>query len=505
MIKIFHKNFNMNYINDKVRFIFLYFFKMSNKNFDDICIHWFRRDLRISDNPAFNLALLHKKIVLVYIIDNLTHSNLGQNSKHWLYHSLRSLNMSLFGNLSLYKGTSIDVLSMIVKSFGIKAIYWNKCYEPNYIRQDYKIKNYFLSRNISVKITNGSLLWNPQDIKNNNGEPYKIFSYFYKKAILQNKPRKPLNCFNKINSYCKDKNFSLNMNQIKLILNVKSNEKFLLKWLIGEQGALFNFKKFIKTKLKNYSKARNVPSKNNVSKLSAHLHFGEISPNQLYYKINSSFLHYNDDIKCFFNQIMWREFSYNQLYYNPCLPIKNLRKKFNYFPWKFNNDYLEKWKQGKTGFPIIDAGMRELLQTGYMHNRLRMIVGSFLVKNLLIHWKYGAEWFLNKLVDADCASNSANWQWIAGSGLDYMPYFRIFNPILQAKKFDPHGIYIRNFIPEIKLLPNKYIFSPWNTPKIVLDKYDITIGTTYPYPIIDLSKSAEKSLFLFKQLKDIKN
>jgi deoxyribodipyrimidine photo-lyase len=274
-------------------------------------------------------------------------------------------------------------------------------------------------------------------------------------------------------------------------------------WEIGEGAAQRKLHTFLERGLQNYKEYRNHPSKPNTSRLSPHLHFGEISPNQAWHAAQ----HYGhahrleNDLDCFLSELGWREFSYYLLYHFPDLPSKNFQSKFDHFPWQYDDAFLNVWQQGKTGYPIVDAGMRELWQTGYMHNRVRMIVASFLVKNLGIHWRQGADWFWDCLVDADLASNSASWQWVAGSGADAAPYFRIFNPILQGEKFDPDGDYTRRFVPELKNIPNKYLYNPWKAPEHVLKTSRVVLGTTYPRPIVDLEKSRDAALTAYQMCK----
>ncbi|PID40457.1 MAG: hypothetical protein CR984_03100 [Proteobacteria bacterium] len=248
----------------------------------------------------------------------------------------------------------------------------------------------------------------------------------------------------------------------------------------------------------NYREGRDFPAKNRTSKLSPHLHFGEISPHQIWYTLDS--MADSDDTNHFRSELGWREFSYYLLFHNPGLPKENLREKFNHFPWEKDALKRQAWQKGQTGIPLVDAGMRELWQTGYMHNRVRMVVGSFFVKNLRLHWHDGERWFRDCLVDADLASNAASWQWVAGCGSDAAPYFRIFNPVTQGKKFDPEGKYIRQYVPEISALPNKYLFSPWMAPASVLQAANITLGTTYPQPVVDLQISRELALAAFRNL-----
>lgn len=239
-------------------------------------------------------------------------------------------------------------------------------------------------------------------------------------------------------------------------------------------------------------------STDSTSKLSPYLHFGEISPNQIFNAVQSlDYIGNNEEH--FIKELVWRDFSYYQIYYYPELHNKNINQKFDSFEWDNDATLLKRWQTGQTGIPIVDAGMRELWQTGYMHNRVRMIVASFLIKNCLIHWKYGEKWFFDTLFDADFASNNANWQWVAGCGLDAAPYFRIFNPVLQAEKFEAYE-YIRKYVPELKLLPNKLLAKPWEASNLVLQESGVKLGDNYPTPLIDLKKSRDKALELHKKL-----
>ncbi|MEI6806172.1 MAG: deoxyribodipyrimidine photo-lyase, partial [Myxococcaceae bacterium] len=278
--------------------------------------------------------------------------------------------------------------------------------------------------------------------------------------------------------------FAVNENRKFAVQDQSWTKKLESHWEIGEQAAQKYLNKFLENNLEDYAKNRDFPAQNATSKLSPHLHFGEISPHQIEWSIDSKF-------DPFLRQLIWREFSYYLLFHFPHFPEKNYQSKFNHFPWKENAQLLRAWQQGQTGYPLVDAGMRELWQTGTMHNRVRMIAASFLVKNLNIHWHNGANWFWNCLLDADLANNSVSWQWVAGSGVDASPFFRIFNPTTQGEKFDPEGDYTRRFVPELSQIPKKYLFKPWeavNPPK------------NYPAPIIDLKTSREEALKAFKAL-----
>lgn len=466
-----------------------------------IAICWFRQDLRLNDNPALTLAAIHSNVLPIYILDdgNAGKYAMGGASRWWLYHSLKSLSYSLNNNLSLYRGDPVDVLADLINRYDVEALYWNRCYEPWRINRDSNIKEYLTTKNIPTKSTNGSLLWEPWEIKKNDNTPYKVFTPFYHKGCLQAvAPRRPLAAPQNV-KYQFDEKKSLNIDQLGLLSKVHWYDKLTAHWQIGESFANHRLQQFIKHGLSNYKEGRNIPSKPYVSRISAHLHFGEISPNDLWYAIRNAANDKNSAHFC--SELGWREFSYSQLYYNQTLPYKNLQAKFDKFPWEKNLTALKAWQAGKTGIPMVDAGMRELWQTGYMHNRSRLIAGSFLVKNLLLHWQHGERWFWDTLVDADLANNSASWQWIAGCGADAAPYFRIFNPVMQGQRFDPQGEYVRQYIPEIAKLPIKYLFSPWEVPADLLKKTGIKLGKTYPNPIIDLQKSRDKALAAFKSLK----
>ena len=468
-----------------------------------ISIHWFRQDLRLSDNPALTKAAEHEAVLPIYILDDENAGNhvMGGASRWWLHHSLEALNLSLGGTLSVYQGNPQVVLDNILTCFDVEAVYWNRCYEPWRMHRDALIKVNLKTRGIEAHTFSGSLLWEPWTIKKDVGTPYKVFTPFYRKGCLNSvEPRSPLSTPENAN-YVGDLDHS-GIDALGLLpKKIPWDKKLEPHWDIGEEGARKRFEAFADEGLSFYKEGRNLPAKSYVSRLSPYLHFGEISPNQLWHAVRS--IGDDKDIEHFCSELGWREFSYSQLYHNPELPRKNLQSKFDSFPWVENADHLHAWQTGKTGIPMVDAGMRELWQTGYMHNRVRMIVGSFLVKNLLLHWNHGERWFWETLIDADLANNSASWQWIAGCGADAAPYFRIFNPVTQGQKFDPDGKYVRQYIPEIASLPNKYLFNPWEAPELVLRESCIKMGSTYPYPVVDLKQSRESALEAFQSLKRV--
>ena len=469
-----------------------------------IAIHWFRQDLRITDNPSLETAAEFDAVLPIYILDdeNSQEFKMGSASRWWLHNSLQSLNESLDGKLSIYSQNPEIVIQELLKKYEVKAVFWNRCYEPWRIDRDIDIKAYLDDKNIENKSFNSHLLWEPWEISKDDGTPYRVFTPYYKKGCLNaEEPRLPSKNL-KIDSIFYDQDCE-QIGTLDLLPRINWYSQIQEAWKPGEEGAQKRLDQFLEEGLLDYKEGRNFPFKENVSRLSPHLHFGEISPNEVWYqaKTKESVSGIQKSLEHFLSELGWREFSYYLLYHFPSLPKQNFQAKFNKYPWIKNESFLESWQKGETGYPIVDAGMRELWQTGYMHNRLRMVVGSFLVKNLLIDWREGEDWFWDCLVDADLASNSAGWQWVAGSGADAAPYFRIFNPVTQGLKFDPEGEYTKKYVPELKLLPNKFLFSPWEAPKEILEKAGIELGKDYPEPIVDLKYSRELALEAFGKTK----
>ena len=463
-------------------------------------IHWFRQDLRIADNPALQAAAAHGKVLAVYILDDVNAGDhaMGGASRWWLHRSLQSLNRSLNGRLAVYKGDARKILLEIAGKHNAAAVYWNRCYEPWRIARDKTIKESLQKTGIEAHSFNGSLLWEPWEVKKDDGTPYKVFTPFYRKGCMNAvPPREPLpkaDSFDLISDPS-----ALALEALELLPRIRWDKQLEPHWKIGEQAALNRLDAFLDEGMTHYKQERNFPAKPCVSRLSPYLHFGEMSPNQAWYAARARGDDANVDSFC--SELGWREFSYHLLYQFPELPRKNLQTKFDKFPWREDRESLKRWQRGQTGYPIIDAGMRELWQTGYMHNRVRMIVGSFLVKNLLLDWRHGERWFWDCLVDADLANNSSSWQWVAGCGADAAPYFRIFNPVTQGQKFDPDGSYTRHFVPELNHIPDKYLFNPWEAPEPILQNAGVTIGKTYPAPIVDISSSRTLALEALSGLK----
>jgi deoxyribodipyrimidine photo-lyase len=468
-------------------------------------IAWFRQDLRIADNPALVAAQESGNPVLpVFILDddNAGDWKAGGAGRWWLHQSLASLDTSLGGNLRFFRGKADEILPKIAAETDAAGVYWNRCYEPWRIDRDTRLKAALRDDGRTAESLNGSLLFEPQAVKKNDGTPYKVFTPFYRKGCLQSapEPRSPLPAPEL--AFPEGALPGDDLDALELMPDVRWYEEMAERWVPGEVGAHDRLEHFLDGGIRGYKEGRNRPDLEHVSRLSPHLHFGEISPNQVWHAASAlqPVASLEKDVDHFLSELGWREFSHHLLYHWPDLPRVNLQKKFDAFPWRDDAEALQRWQRGQTGYPIVDAGMRELWRTGYMHNRVRMIVGSFLVKNLLLHWHHGEAWFWDTLVDADLANNSASWQWIAGCGADAAPYFRIFNPVTQGYKFDPDGAYVREYVPEIKELPDKYLHSPWDAPADVLETAGIELGVDYPAPIVDLKASRERALAAFKSL-----
>ncbi len=464
-----------------------------------VVIHWFRQDLRLVDNPALSAAAETGKVLPVFIIDEdePEQSALGSASQVWLHHSLQALQSSLDGKLFLYRGSPMAIIQDLVKRYQVRGVFWNHSYEPWKQNRDQHIKEVLQAMSIRVENFNGSLLWEPYNIVKKNGDPYRVFTAFYRRGCLSaDQPREPLPkplCLDLIKA-----TGGMSLSECRLLPDRPWAEAVMKHWQAGELAAQSKCTNFVTLFLSQYKEGRDFPNRECVSKLSPHLSFGEISPNQLWHAVRQR----NDAINAdhLSSQLAWREFAYSLMCFNPDIATRNIKESFDKFPWLNDGRVLQLWQQGMTGFPMIDAGMRQLYQTGYMHNRVRMLVGSFLVKNLMVHWQYGERWFWDCLVDADYANNSASWQWVAGCGADAAPYFRIFNPVIQGLKFDPEGEYVRKFIPEIRKLPNNYIHAPWEAPRDVTVKANVVLGNHYPLPIVSLKASRERALAAYKAM-----
>lgn len=465
---------------------------------------WFRQDLRLHDNPALHAAVAAGTVLPIYILDDVNAGawKMGAASRSWLQQSLATLDKSLDGKLSIFCGDARAVIAGLVKSLPIDAVFWNRCYEPWRIERDAQIKNNLAALEIETRSFNASLLWEPWTVSKSDGTPYRVFTAYYRNGCLSlAAPRAPLIRPDNIRLHASRLPDSLSLEVLAPQPARNWQRRMLADWQIGEAAAHQKLDAFCASMLDNYRKGRDFPALASASRLSPHLHFGEISPRQAWHQVAQTAMRLdNEGAAHFQRELAWREFSYYLLYHYPQLPAKNFNPRFDDFQWLEKTSALGEWQRGKTGFPIVDAGMRELWQTGYMHNRVRMIVASFLIKNMLLHWRHGANWFWDCLLDADLASNSASWQWCAGSGADAAPYFRIFNPVLQSEKFDPEGEYLIRFCPELAALPTRYRHKPWEAPPDVLQAAGMELGKDYPRPILDLKTTRERALARFKAL-----
>ena len=466
-----------------------------------LSIIWFRQDLRLSHNPALTAACEASNVLPIYILDdeNAGQYQMGGASRWWLHHSLKALDTSLGNALNVYRGDAATIIADLCQRFTVDAVYWNRCYEPNHIAQSQHIKTQLSSQGIKANSINGSLLNEPWSVLKKDASPYKVFTPYHREASKIDPPITLLPVPQLPTPLINDSHAS-SLEGLTLLPTINWDSGLHKCWEPGEAGASSLLNNFLCDGINDYKDGRDRPALKAISRLSPHLHFGDISPHQI---INALLTIPDDEnSEHFKREIRWREFSYYLLFHFPGLPNQNLKANFNYFPWENNPAWLKCWQQGLTGYPLVDAGMRELWQTGYMHNRVRMVVASFLIKNLLVDWRLGASWFWDCLVDADLASNSASWQWVAGCGTDASPYFRVFNPIIQGEKFDPQGEYTKLYLPELKALPDKYLFRPWEAPPEVLNHANITLGETYPHPIVQIKESRQKALEAYGSTKN---
>ncbi len=472
-----------------------------------VCIHWFRQDLRLTDNPGLCAAAAAGSVLPLYILDDVNSGDwaMGSASRWWLHHSLCALNASLGGRLLVLRGDPLHLLPALAQEVGATAVHWNRCYEPWRIARDKALKEALQESGVAAHSHNGALLWEPWQVRKSDGTPYQVFTPYYRRGCLgSTPPRPPLPAPAALALHAHPDAGQAGIDALALLPQIPWDRTMRATWHIGESAALQRLQAYLAEGLAGYKEGRNFPQRPNVSRLSPHLHFGELSPHQVWHAAQHAGIEQGvgEDLDCFQSELGWREFSHALLYDHPTLSETPLQRRFAHFPWQDDPALLRAWQRGQTGYPLVDAGMRELWQTGYMHNRVRMVVGSFLVKNLLTHWRHGEDWFWDCLVDADLAANSASWQWIAGCGADAAPYFRVFNPVTQSERFDPEGMYIRRHVPELAALPDKYLHDPASAPRQVLAVAGVTLGITYPHPVVDLKASRERALAAFKQLQD---
>jgi deoxyribodipyrimidine photo-lyase len=471
---------------------------------------WFRRDLRLYDNPALSDAVTsHERVIPVYVHapEEEAPWTIGQASGWWLHQSLAVLDKALRkrgSGLVLRGGSSLASLRTLVKETGATAVYWNRLYEPAVIARDKVIKAALDEDGLEVASYNAALLVEPWTVHKDDGNPYQVFTAFWKACLRFTPPPNPLSAPARIGAPCPWP-ASLPLASLSLLPPISWYTTMAKVWQPGEEGAMARLNHFCEASLADYSHRRNLPGTEGVSRLSPHLHFGELSPRQVWTAVTNQVG--RDPLaqpaaEAFLRELGWREFAHYVLYHWPHTPESPLQERFKAFPWRTDYDQLLRaWQQGQTGYPLVDAGMRELWQTGWMHNRVRMIVASFLTKNCRIPWQEGTRWFWDTLVDADLANNTLGWQWTAGCGTDAAPYFRLFNPATQAMKFDPDGTYVRRWVPEIAGLSNHWLYQPWAAPLAEQGAAHLKLGIDYPYPLVDLRVSRSEALAGYERIK----
>ena len=436
---------------------------------------WLRQDLRLSDNPAMAAALERRSPVIPVFIWAPEEEGVwppGAASRWWLGRSLAKLSTELENRgsrLIVRRGPTGEALSRLVAESGATAVFWNRRYEPAAVARDSVLESKLREHGLLAESFNGSLLFEPGTIRNQSGKPFQVFTAFWRACLAKQTPPPSKNAPKRL-AAPESWPHSLDLSELRLEPAVDWAAGFREVWQPGESGAARQLKRFLQEALVNYPVDRDMPGVAGTSRLSPHLHFGEISPGQVWRAVLEMMKDSPAACQAYLRQIGWREFAHYLLHHRPESPQEALRREFLAFPWRMDPKRFRAWTRGITGYPLVDAGMRELWHTGWMHNRVRMVVASFLVKHLLISWQEGAAWFWDTLVDADLANNTLGWQWVAGCGADAAPYFRIFNPSIQAKKFDPRGEYLRRWVPELEA------------------------GQEYPPPIVDHNKARDRAL-----------
>jgi deoxyribodipyrimidine photo-lyase len=462
---------------------------------------WLRRDLRLQDHPLWHQAQALKSPILPVFIwapDEETPWQPGLATQWWLHHSLNAFSKSLAelgAALILRRGKSLEVLLGLAQEVGATTVLWSRLWEPHLAKRDDAIADALHSNGIKTYITDDSLLHHPEKVKTGQGRPYQVFTPFWKSVSAAGDVTLPLPSPPKLAGY-PGKVASLKLADLNLLPKVPWDKGFYSVWTPGEKGALQRLRNFVRGPMEVYAQERDFPDHQAISHLSPHLHFGEISARQVAYMVQQGGKGAGD----FKRQLIWRDFAFHLLHHFPHTTKEPLRPAFKKFPWRGDRKALDAWQKGQTGYPLVDAGMRELWATGFMHNRVRMVAASFLVKHLLLPWQLGAKWFWDTLVDADLANNTMGWQWVAGCGADAAPYFRIFNPVTQSEKFDPDGAYIHQWIPELSQLPKPWIHRPFDAPPLELAAAHVELGVNYPHPIVGHAFARARALAAYQEM-----
>ncbi len=482
-----------------------------SRNSNSPIIYWIRNDLRLGDNAALVAAAASgRPVIPLFILDETEHGprSPGGAARWWLHHSLSRLAddyHALGATLILRRGETLAVLASVARETGAERVVYQRSYDGFGCRIHKSIKAHLSPLGVKAAAHAGYLLFEPEQVSTLSDTPFKVFTPFWRRCMQQAQLSAPLAPPQRISPANGVKSDALAMWQL-LPSRPDWSGGLVRAWTPGEQAGLGRLQEFIDEAILDYSQARDIPGVAGTSGLSAHLHFGEISARQIWHAVNLAMA--SADIpeaagEAYLRQIGWREFCHHQLFHWPDLDTQPLRPDFTRFPWRIANGEsgLAAWQRGQTGLPLVDAGMRQLWTSGWMHNRVRMLTASFLTKNLLLPWQLGEHWFWDTLVDANPANNAAGWQWVAGSGADAAPYFRIFNPVTQSKKFDAEGDYIRRWVPELSALPSRYIHAPWEAPDNVLAAAGVTIGENYPAPIVDLKTTRQRALDAYAAMK----
>lgn len=467
-------------------------------------IMWFRTDLRLADNPALTAAAAGgRPVVALFILDDEAPGpwRAGGAARWWLHGSLERLAGALgrYGiPLTLRRGAAGPILRAVAAETGAGAVFWNRRYEPWAIRRDTAIKADLRAAGLTVRSFNGSLLFEPRAVRTAQDTPFRVFTPFWRACLAADPPPLPLPAPPILTGAGAPPGDRL---ESWRLLPGRPDWATGLRetWTPGEAGAAAALDRFADAAADRYDRARDRVDLPTTAALSPHLHWGELSPHTVWHRIRPLA---GAGPAAFLRQLGWREFCHHLLHAAPDLPEAPLSQRFSRFPWAPDPDLLRAWQRGRTGYPLVDAGMRQLWQTGWMHNRARMVAASFLVKHLLQPWQDGQRWFWDTLVDADLANNAAGWQWVAGCGADAAPFFRIFNPVLQGERYDPDGSYVRRFVPELAGLPAAVVHRPWTASAALLANCGIRLGETYPRPLVDHGVARDRALAAFATLGD---
>ena len=473
-------------------------------------IVWFRRDLRLADNPALSAACEQARHVVALYVHAPEEDGEwapGGASRWWLHHSLGRLDDSLRargGRLTLRRGGSLAALFAVAREAGADRVYWNRLYDPARVAHDTHIKAALREAGLECQSFNAALLHEPREVRTGQGEPYRVFTPFWRTcaARLDALPR-PLPAPQQIVAPSAPV-AGVTLDALDLLPRIGWDAGLNSAWTPGEEGALARLEAFAGDAIGAYGEGRNRPDRLGTSRLSPYLHFGEVGPRQCLAAARNATAErpaVQASADSFVRELGWREFAHHLLYHFPHTPTTSLDTRFAAFPWEPSDAWVEAWQRGRTGYPIVDAGMQELWHTGWMHNRVRMIAASLLTKNLRQPWLKGAQWFWDTLVDADLANNTLGWQWTAGCGADAAPFFRVFNPTLQTERFDPERAYLRRWLPELARLPDKWIHCPWAAPAAVLAQAGVELGRTYPRPIVDFRDSRAAALAAYGSIR----